>query len=175
MSNKMYRKIIAGLFIVGLVCLCAGKTIAMGKAPDLSKETDEAIDFELMDLQGRVHTLSEYKGKIVFLNFWASWCGPCRAEMPSLQKLYESWDKTRFIMLAVNVGENEDRVEKFARENGYTFPILLDLESKVAAKYLVRGIPITFLINEKGMIIAKLPGSREWTLEEIQAILSNED
>jgi thiol-disulfide isomerase/thioredoxin len=175
MSNKMYCKIIASLFVAMLVFSFSGKTLAMGEIPKSSMETSPAIDFELLDLQGRVHTLSEYKGKIVFLNFWASWCGPCRAEMPSLQKLYESWDKTRFEMLAVNVGENEDRVKKFARENGYTFPILLDRDSKVAERYLVRGIPITFLVDEDGMIIAKLPGSREWTLEEVQAILSNED
>jgi thiol-disulfide isomerase/thioredoxin len=153
-----------------MVCLLVPAILAMGKAPDSSK-AQKAIDFTLMDLNGRSHTLSEYKGKIVFLNFWASWCGPCRAEMPSMQKLYETWDKNKFEMLAVNLGEDEERVREFARENGYSFPILLEREEKVAEKYMIRGIPTTFLIDEHGNVIEKIVGTREWTLEELQGLI----
>ncbi len=140
----------------------------MGKAPE---GLEEAVDFTLYNLKGQSHALSDYRGKIIFLNFWATWCGPCRAEMPSMQKLYESWDSDKFVMLAVNVGESQGAVSKFVEKNGYTFPVLLDQDGKVSKKYLIRGIPTTFIIDEKGRVAAKIVGSREWTLEKIPGLI----
>jgi peroxiredoxin len=143
----------------------------MGEKPPLISAPAKAVDFTLKDLNEKSHTLSEYKGKIVFLNFWATWCPPCRAEMPSMQKLYTTWDSREFVMLAVDIGESREKVKAFAEENGYTFPILLDRDKKVARKYMVRGIPTTYLIGKDGNIIKKIVGSREWTLEEFYSLV----
>ncbi len=84
-----------------------------------------------------------------------------------MQKLYDSWNKKKFVMLAVNLREPGDRVKSFADKNGYTFPILLDTNGEVAAWYQVSVIPTTFLIDEKGDVVKKTVGSREWTLKDI--------
>jgi len=105
------------------------------------------------------------------LNFWASWCPPCREEMPSMQKMYDTWDKNKFILLAVNVDEGREKAKEFAQKNGYTFPILIDSERKVSKNYEVSGIPTTYLIDEKGRILQRVVGSRHWSLEEIQRMI----
>ncbi len=135
---------------------------------DLDQVKPQAIDFTLKDINGKSHTLSQYKGKIVLLNFWASWCPPCREEMPSMQKLFTSWDKNKYVMLAVNLKEDESAVKAFARQNNYTFPILLDRDGKVGHAYMVRGIPTTYLIDKDGKIVTRVVGSREWKLEDIR-------
>ena len=160
--NRKPRRLVAG-FLFLFIC---SVTFAMSKAPDPS-----ATDFTLLDLEGNKHTLSDYKGKVVFLNFWATWCPPCRAEMPSMQKLYETWDKDKFVMLAVNIGESREKVRSFAESNGYTFPILLDEDQKVARKYGIRGIPATYLIDEQGNMVNKVVGAREWDINQIKRLL----
>jgi len=140
----------------------------MGKVP---RTSGRAIDFTLIDLNGNAHTLSDYRGKIVFLNFWATWCPPCRAEMPSMQKLYQSWDKEKYVLLAVDIGQDRERVKSFADENGYTFTILLDSQGRIAGKYGIRGIPTTCLIDQQGNLITRIVGSREWSLKEVERIV----
>lgn len=140
----------------------------MGNVPPAA---DQYFNFTLQDLQGQKHALSDYKGKIVFLNFWASWCPPCRAEMPSMQKMYQVWDKDKYVLLAVNIKEGKRTVKKFARDNGYTFPILLDSDGLVAAAYGVRGIPATFIIDAKGKLVRKVEGAREWTIESLEQLV----
>jgi peroxiredoxin len=127
--------------------------------------TQSVADFALQDLQGKVHALSKYKGKTVLLNFWATWCPPCRSEMPAMQKLWLAADKNKFMMLAVNVGEDKKIVAEFAKKNGYTFPILLDEGGKVSRQYKVRAIPVTYIINKKGELVKKEIGAREWRWE----------
>jgi peroxiredoxin len=129
-----------------------------------------ATNFTLTGLDGKSHALSDYRGKVVFLNFWATWCPPCRAEMPSMQKLYLAWDQTRYVMLTVNLRETKEVVRAFADKNGYTFPILLDETGAIASQYRVSGIPTTLIINENGTVVNKTVGSREWTLEALKQI-----
>jgi peroxiredoxin len=144
---------------------------ANGRAPSTPEASARAINFKLEDLNGKSHTLSDYKGKTVLLIFFATWCPHCRAEMPSLQKLYKSWDNKKFVLLAVSLGESKEKVKDFADKNGYTFPILLDTDKKVGKNYKVRGIPVAFLIDEKGNVITKEVGKREWTIELIQDLI----
>ncbi len=174
----MYRKaLIISVFLCFLLCiLCIEGQVcvsafAMGEKPVTTAGSPKAIDFTLKDLEGKTHKLSDYKGKIVFLNFWATWCPPCRAEMPSMQKIYETWDSKKFVMLAVAVKQNRDVVKNFIEENAYNFPVLLDSDGKVAGMYRVRGIPTTYLIDKEGNIITRVVGSREWTLEEIYGLV----
>ena len=164
----MYRKT-----LILLVCFCffVSLAAAVSRAPKPPQGPAKAIDFTLKDLNGKSHALSEYKGKLVFLNFWATWCPPCREEMPSMQKLYNDSDKNKFVMLAVDVGEGEAQVRKFAARNGYTFPILLDIKGDIGKLYKVRGIPATFIIDQAGNLVAKKVGARHWTWEEFLPLI----
>lgn len=119
----------------------------------------EAIDFKLEDLQGKEISLSDFKGKKVFLNFWASWCGPCKAEMPHMQQLYEETKDKDIVILAVNVGEDKDKVKGFIEENKYTFPVVLDIKQEVAIQYGISAFPTTFFIDEEGYVYGGIRGA----------------
>lgn len=164
----MYFKVIILSLLISVILFAGSAGFAMGQIP---KSPIKAIDFTLTDINGKSHTLSAYKDKIVMLNFWASWCPPCREEMPSMQKMYDNWDKNKFILLAVNVDEGREKVKEFAKKNSYTFPILIDSDRMVSKKYEVSGIPTTYLIDEKGRILQRVVGSRHWSSEEIQRMI----
>ncbi|MEY8524207.1 TlpA disulfide reductase family protein [Lachnospiraceae bacterium 38-10] len=112
---------------------------------------DAAPDFTAVLTDGTEFTLSEQQGKVVLLNFWATWCGPCVREMPAFEKLYGEYGEDVAI-LAVNCMESEDIVKAFQDENGYTFPIACDPEGDVSLKYPSQGIPYTLVIDEEGII-----------------------
>jgi peroxiredoxin len=106
--------------------------------------------------------LENLKGKIVFLNFWATWCPACRDEMPSMEKLYTKFKDKDFIMLAVNLREKPKTVRSFKEEYRLNFPILLDTDGSVSYRYGVRSIPATFLIDREGHLIGRAVGARDW-------------
>ncbi|MFH1826135.1 MAG: TlpA disulfide reductase family protein [bacterium] len=168
MSYKVYRKTLIICLMIGLM---ASLSLAMGKAPKKSTQQFIPPNFTLVDLNGGAHSLSEYRGKVVVLNFWATWCPPCRAEMPSMQKMFDTWSQDKYVMLAVNIAQPREDVLEFARQNKYTFPILLDIDSSVARLYQVRGIPATFIIGKDGQLVQKIVGAREWMIEEIELML----
>ncbi len=120
-----------------------------------------APDFKLTDLDGKVIQLSELRGQPVFINFWATWCPPCRQEMPDIQSAYEKYGKTvRF--LAVNLTATENSIEvvrQYMSSNGYTFSALLDRDGSVATLYQVRAIPTSFFIDAEGVIRYKYVGA----------------
>jgi thiol-disulfide isomerase/thioredoxin len=135
-------------------------------------------DFELEDLQGNTVRLSDLKGKIVFLNFWATWCPPCRNEMPHMQAFYEKYQDD-MVVLAVNPNklENqgfddsekaEERAREFVEEEGFTFPVLLDRDDSVWDMYRQRGIPANYMIDREGTIRYLKPGAF-LTLKEMEA------
>ncbi|MBI5078896.1 TlpA family protein disulfide reductase [Candidatus Saganbacteria bacterium] len=131
-----------------------------------------AIDFSLPDLEGRQFKLSNYRGKIVFLHFWTTWCPPCREELPSLQAVYKKFKKKNFEILAVSLDRPAEMLVKpFMKKNGYTFKVLLDPEKKVASRYKVNSIPVTFIINRKGRIANKIIGARNWSEEAVSGEL----
>ena len=126
-----------------------------------------AIPFTLKDQYGKTHTLADYKGKIVFLNFWATWCPPCRAEMPDIQKLYERSPrdgKDAVIVLGVAApklgGEKDEAgLKAFMDKNGYAYPVLMDKKGKLFEAYGIRAIPTTYLIDRNGNIIGSVQGA----------------
>jgi len=128
-----------------------------------------APDFQLADLDGQRHTLSALRGKVVIVNFWATWCPPCREEMPSMQRAWEQLRNRGVVMLAINVGEDEDTVFNFTANYPVDFPLLLDEESQVINQWPVRGLPSTFVIDNKGRIIYRAIGGREWDSESMLA------
>ena len=124
-------------------------------------------DFTLTLLNGGNATLSAYKGKTLILNFWATWCPPCRAEMPSMETLYQRYKGQGLEILAVNIGENADTVQQFMQKNGFTFPVPLDLDSRIGAKYGIEAIPTTFIIDKEGKIIGRIVGSIHWDTPQV--------
>jgi thiol-disulfide isomerase/thioredoxin len=111
--------------------------------------------------------LSNLKGNIVFLNFWATWCPPCRAEMPSMQALYERFGDKGLQFAAVDIMEKEDDIIKFLDSYKLSFPILLDTYGNAANKYGINAIPATFIIGRDGNIIARVAGARKWDTPEM--------
>ena len=110
-------------------------------------------DFQLQNLDGQTVSLSGLRGNPVVLNFWASWCGPCRAEMPLIQEVFEDkeWSDKGLTILAINIGEDRSTAERFMEDNGLSFPVLLDTSESVAREYNIRYIPTTFFIDKDGI------------------------
>lgn len=129
-----------------------------------------APDFTLTGLDGQEVSLSGFRGQPVLLNFWATWCGPCRMEMPLLQDVYEKWTGKGLVLLVVNVQESPDLVKEFIEDAGYTFPVLLSPGSKVPLAYNIRGIPATFFIDADGVIRDVKVGAF-FTMGEIESTL----
>ncbi len=128
----------------------------------LPKGQMETVDFELSVVGGGTISLLSFKGKVVFLNFWATWCSPCRAEMPSMEQLYQHFQDRGLAMLAVNLQEEESQVREFMNTLDLSFTALLDTTGKVGTIYGARSIPTTYIIDRSGSILARAVGSREW-------------
>ena len=129
-------------------------------------EGKTAPDFTLENLNGKEVSLSDYRGRLVFLNFWATWCPPCRSEMPSMEKLYQKFRDEDFVILAVDLRESQNTVKDFARDYKLNFSILLDSTGKIGDTYGVRAIPTTYLINPQGKLIGKAVVARDWASQE---------
>jgi peroxiredoxin len=133
----------------------------------LPEKTLPAVDFELEDLDGRMISLSSMHGKVIFLNFWATWCPPCRAEMPSMEKLYNRFASRDFEIIAIDLQEKNKQVSKFVDDNDLTFKILLDKTGSTGAAYGARSIPTTYIIDRDGSVLARTIGGREWDTAEV--------
>lgn len=133
---------------------------------------DEAPNFALRDLAGHVVSLSQLRGKVVLLNFWATWCGPCRVEMPAMEQLYRTLPRGEFEILAVSTDPQGAAVTRpFQREMGFTFPILHDSEYRVGLTYGARTIPITFMVDRRGIVRQKIFGARDWDSPEARDLI----
>ncbi|QAT39568.1 TlpA disulfide reductase family protein [Clostridium sp. JN-9] len=135
---------------------------------DVNKE--QANDFRLQDVSGKNVSLSDFKGKKVFLNFWATWCPPCKGEMPDIEKLYDETKNSDLVILAVNIGEDRDTVQSFLKSNNYNFNVLLDISQGTAGKYNIRGIPTSYFINKDGTVSAKKTGAM--SLSEMKSYIN---
>ncbi len=126
-----------------------GTTLGISKSTNIG---NQAPDFQLKDLNGQTISLSDSLGRPVILNFWATWCGPCRTEMPYLQQVYDQWHEKGLVLLAVNLRENSPQVNQFMQSNGYSFSILFDSGGSVGNQYDIQAIPTTFFIDTNGII-----------------------
>ena len=132
----------------------------------------KAPDFELpeLDTSGKgssmIWRLSELKGKVVFINFWASWCDECKKEKPAMQRLYEKMQGRPFQMLTIIYRDDAKKAVDYMKINGYPMPVLLDYDMKVARNYWVRGVPETFIIDREGIVREKIIGRRAWDSPE---------
>lgn len=154
MQNKILFVLLMAIFGLG-----------MANAPELARN-QSAIDFSLKDISDKEVKLSDFKGKGVFLNFWATWCSSCREEMPSMQELHEKFQKENFVILAVSIDRGgAGAVKPFVNKNRYTFKVLLDPGGRVASLYKVSGIPSAFIIDKNGKIVDRFVGPRDWADE----------
>jgi len=138
------------------------------KAADMQPEQTGQLadDFSFMLLDGREGKLSDERGKVVFLNFWATWCFPCKREMPDIAKLQEHMKGKPFRLLAVSSSQGVEKVAPFVRKNPYPFDFVLDPQSIISQLYLVDMLPTTLIIDKKGVIISKSIGPRAWSSPE---------
>lgn len=133
---------------------------------------DEAPNFTLRDLSGNIMSLSQLRGKVVLLNFWATWCGPCRVEMPAMEQLYRTFPRREFEILAVSTDSQGATVtHPFQQAMGFTFPILHDSEYRVGLMYGARTIPLTFMVDRRGIVRQKIFGAREWDSLEARDLI----
>jgi len=123
---------------------------------------NRAPEFSLRELNGNVASLSGYRGKMVLLNFWATWCGPCRDEMPSMEQLSRSFGGQGLTVVAINQRENAALVARFMKTHNLNFSTLLDADGRVAASYRVYGIPVSYVIDSDGRAIGMKSGSMDW-------------
>jgi thiol-disulfide isomerase/thioredoxin len=128
-----------------------------------------APDFTLVDLDGKEVSLSDFRGKYVLINFWATWCQYCDLEMPDLDRLYK--ENEDLVVLAVNVQEEKGVVEDYIKKGGYTFPVVLDEEGYVSLTYLVSGYPTSYFVDKEGILLGGVPGMM--TYEQMVQILEN--
>jgi thiol-disulfide isomerase/thioredoxin len=147
--------LIAGLSIFFYLQNKDSKTVSAKVGTEIG---EAAPNFTLPNLNNKKINLSDYQGTKVFINFWASWCPPCRAEMPDLQTLNENY-KDEIVILAVNVGENKSTAANFMMQNELNFSVLLDKDKSTAQNYLVRGVPTSYLLDQNGVIINKVVGA----------------
>ncbi|MFQ5682906.1 MAG: peroxiredoxin family protein [Candidatus Binatia bacterium] len=129
-----------------------------------------APDFSLKDPAGNQVSLQGLKGKVIFLNFWATWCPPCRLEMPTMQRLYEKYGKEGLVILAVNFREGPDEVKAFRKEHQLNFTTLIDREAKVFGLYKAWSLPTTYLIGKNGEMVGKVIGYRDWHSKLAQSL-----
>jgi thiol-disulfide isomerase/thioredoxin len=166
--------VVLALMMMAPRCVWAQQTKAVGSVDELLKAIGlskpamtRAPDFNLRDSNGGLASLAGYRGNLVLLNFWATWCGPCREEMPSMEQLSRNFGSQGFAVVAVNQKENAALVNKFMKTHGLNFATPLDTDGRVAASYRVYGIPLTYLIDGNGQAIGMKSGPRDWAAREV--------
>lgn len=133
---------------------------------------DEAPNFRLRDLDGNLTSLSQFRGKVVLLNFWATWCGPCRVEMPAMEQLYRTYSRREFQILAVSTDPQGAAVTRpFQQKTGLSFPILHDTEMQIGLTYGARSLPMTFMVDRQGVVRQKIFGARDWDSPEARELI----
>jgi peroxiredoxin len=161
-----------------LALTCAAPVGASGTRQEEAQGTgirvgQAAPDFTLVDADGKTYTLSSLRGKVVLINFWATWCPPCLAEMPSMEQLNSRFAGEDFVLLAINAEEDaRDIVLEFLEENPHSFPVLLDGELKVQQQYGVYRFPESFIVRRDGIIAQRVSGAIGWNYRKIVNLIS---
>jgi peroxiredoxin len=180
-NDKVLAGLAAVLLLIGVAYLSVPSLIHHGvntlqsepNEPPPVAAGDLAAAFSLKDLDGNTVSLSALRGKVVFLNVWATWCGPCRDEMPSMETLYNEFRSNKdFVMLAVSQDrEGQQTVRSYVDKNGYHFRVLLDPDNTISEAYNVSGVPETFIIDRHGRIVAHKMGGFDWSSSDVRGAL----
>lgn len=161
MEGQMKK--MANVAMMGLVAAaCLYSTVLVPWAWSMGSRVPavgmQVEDFQLADLEGKTQSLSQYRGKVVLVNFWATWCKPCTTEMPAMQTTYDRLREKGFVVLAINELEDDAKVREHIKQYGHTFPVLMDRDNKVANQFGVFGLPVSVFIDEKGIVQEYLKG-----------------
>lgn len=166
------------IVILALILLSAALVIIFvpkrQNRPQIAVVNLRAPEIALNDLSGRNYTLSEVNGSLVFINFWATWCEPCREEMPSIQRLYNQFkDVKGFRMLTVLFRDDYQKALAYMKENNYEFPVLMDSSEKTAMSYGITGVPETYIVDKKGILREKVIGPADWSSQQAISLISS--
>ncbi|MEZ5589250.1 MAG: redoxin domain-containing protein [Gammaproteobacteria bacterium] len=172
---------IARFFLFALLSLSAvytGSASAQAVEPLLALDEPVAAPaFTLPDAQGQSHSLADYQGKVLVVNFWATWCPPCIHEMPALQNLRTTLQARGLEVIGINMGETQDDITRFTDRLSVDFPLLLDENLVATMAWQVQNLPTTFVVNRDGMIVYSEVGDKPWDdpviLQQIEALLNN--
>ena len=155
-SRNTNARFVAIMLLIALVGLPAFDVWSMGsRVPAVGMQAE---DFRLTDLEGKSQSLSQYRGKIVLVNFWATWCKPCTTEMPAMQASFDKLRDTGFVVLAINELEDDAKVREHIKQYGHTFPVLMDRDNKVANQFGVFGLPVSVFIDQQGRVQEYIKG-----------------
>ena len=161
--------VVTGIYLSGLAAVHAGNAFELAGISEPDRPVP-APDFSLATLGSETASLSDYRGKVVLLNFWATWCAPCREEMPAMQSLWERLQDDGFVILAVSGDKGgRQKVAKFVEDMGLDFPILLDPAGEVSAIYDVPGLPTSYLIGRDGRLSGRVIGMIDWASDNVVA------
>jgi len=172
MGGSRFRLLSCGQLLLAVVFFLASGALQAqaGSAPDFKavpklqeiKDHSAAPDFTLPDPRGKKVSLQDFRGKVVFLNFWATWCESCREEMPSMERLYQEYKGKGLEIVAVNVKDKRPDALAFVKELKLNYPVLMDPEGEVGLLYGAFALPVTYLIDRKGVVLARLWGPADW-------------
>jgi len=166
MNEGGHMRRVIPLLVLLFFTIFVREASCLDTAPQIGKL---APSFELADVNGNKVSLSEYKGKVILINFWATWCAPCKAEMPSLNNLFLAFKNDGFIVLAISVDSSEKPVQSFLKGKSIALPVLMDKEQDVYFDlYGVLGLPTSFLIDRDGIITELIRGEREWDAPDMK-------
>ena len=135
--------------------------------------SNDPLGIKLLNTAGRHVGLDDFRGKIVFLNFWTTWCPTCRTEMPSMERLHRKLSGKDFAMVTVNIKETASQVKKFFEEYNLTFTALIDTTGEVSTEFGLRAIPTTFILDKSGQILGRITGPREWDSRKSVALFEH--
>ncbi len=172
-SNTVWQKLLP-FFVIALavIFVMEGRRNAPLSAPDIQlippqERTAENTEFMLPSLDGKPTKLADFRGNVVLLNFFATWCPPCREEMPTIQALFETYQHKNFVVLGVASDvEGKKVVEPFVKDYKMTFPVVLDADSRVSQQYLVRSIPTIYLFDRHGRVAARIMSAGDWSSQQ---------
>jgi thiol-disulfide isomerase/thioredoxin len=156
--------------LVAILCLALTQVAGSRELSPYTLPPDKAV-FDLPDIQGQQHSLDAYRGRVVLVNFWASWCPPCIQEMPLLETLKQKLAEQPFEILAINVGEQKYRVWKFVKLISFGLPVLLDTRKDTFNSWGVSVLPTSFLLDRQGRVRYRVQGDAGWDSDRVIALI----
>jgi thiol-disulfide isomerase/thioredoxin len=167
---------LAGALTMFALLPAAPVTLAAGGGKGMTAMSDRppAPELDMRDLDGLHHTLAGHRGKVLIVNFWATWCPPCREEMPSMERAWQAVKDEGIVLLAINVGETEEQIGNFTGKYPVTFPLLLDEDASGTQRWPVQGLPTTYVVDAEGRLAFRAIGGRDWDdpalLDQVRAL-----